>query len=163
MITLRPDEQEVRRYLIEEQAKRADPARPLRARITYKTLAEGVDPGRRYSWSAYPRYNGIGPLLGHISQFEVEHGRPMLSALVVRAQGLRPGDRFYPLARKLGRLDSTDPDAEKRFWEAEIAEVVHYWTGEAEVAPGEAADAQHQAVMRELAEIKKLLRKLVYS
>jgi hypothetical protein len=160
MITLRPDEQEVRRYLIEEQAKKADPSRPRRACITYKALTEGVDPGRRYSWSAWPRYNGIGPLLGHISQYEVEHGRPMLSALAVRTQNFRPGDGFYPLARKLGRLDSPDPDMEKQFWEAEVAKIVRYWTGGA--APGEAADAQHEAVMAKLASIERMVRKLLY-
>ena len=159
MITLRPDEQEVRHYLI-ERAKKADPSRPLSARITYKALTEAVDPGRRFSWSAWPRYNGIGPLLGHISEYEVEHGRPMLSALAVRTQGRRPGDRFYPLARKLGRLDSSDPDAERRFWEAEIAEVVRYWASTS--APGEAADAQFEAVMAKLTSIERMVRKLLY-
>lgn len=70
----------------------------------------------------------VGRVLGEIVEDEHERGRPMLSAVVVRS-GLdaTPGPGFYVLARHLGRLASTDFDAERRFWEEERERVYDTW------------------------------------
>ena len=44
----------------------------------------------------------IGTILGVLSRHEVEQGRPMLSSVVVNADGM-PGDGFFRLAAELGR------------------------------------------------------------
>lgn len=65
----------------------------------------------------------IGEILGEISMDEVEHGRPMLSAIAVGVKGL-PGDGFYKLARELAKL-TTQSDEE--FWAAEKKAVYETW------------------------------------
>src|SRR5690349_12660520 len=49
-------EERMRQHLI-EQARSADPGRPLRATITYGNLCAAIDPEQRY-WS-WPRFRGI--------------------------------------------------------------------------------------------------------
>jgi hypothetical protein len=166
MITLKPDEQQVRDYLI-ECARRGDPGSPQDACVTYGGLAQAVDPERRYPWSAWKRFNGIGPVLGHVSQYEAEHGRPLLSALAVRSDGRRPGDNFYPLARRLAReLGREGPgegaDAEHRFWRAEITAAVRYWSDAPAAGRPGLQDAQYDAIMAELSSVKKMLRQLLH-
>jgi hypothetical protein len=70
-----------------------------------------------------------GQMLGEISRREHECGRPMLSAVVVRAQGRRPGPGFFKLARQLGRIpeDATDEELES-FWRAEQEAVYAEWS-----------------------------------
>lgn len=68
----------------------------------------------------------IGHLLGEISEDEVSHGRPMLSVIVVSTTGT-PGPGFYELARALGKLDSTDKDKERSFWEHEKKALYETW------------------------------------
>ncbi|HEV2372446.1 MAG TPA: hypothetical protein VGS19_09760 [Streptosporangiaceae bacterium] len=149
MITLGPLEQEVRRYLI-ERATQADPEHPLDARITYGELCQAVDP-EEAQWRG-PRYRGIGETLGHISAYEVDHGQPMLSALVVRHQTRRVGDGFIPLARSLGR--KVPEGEEEAFWLREVQEVVRFW-GQPNPLPR--VIAMLDTVISEVAEIKRLL------
>jgi hypothetical protein len=66
-------------------------------------------------------------LLGEISEDECGAGRPMLSALVVSGRGV-PAVTFFSLARRLGRLATTDPADEMAFWMAEKARVYDAWT-----------------------------------
>lgn len=68
-----------------------------------------------------------GQVLGEISEDEVGHGRPMLSAIAVSKGTHRPGDGFFGLARQLCRLKSEDPAAERAFWEAEVKAVYETW------------------------------------
>ena len=74
--------------------------------------------------------NHMGKELGHytgeISTEEAEHGRPMLSALVVGVKGT-PGEGFFGKAKELGRLTSDDPAAQHAFWEAERKAVYETW------------------------------------
>ncbi|WP_448698909.1 hypothetical protein [Streptomyces avidinii] len=57
------------------------------------------------------------PALEQVSRYEVEHGRPMLSALVVSEGSPAPSPGFADLARHLG-LEAADDAArtEIRFW-----------------------------------------------
>src|SRR5690606_16340339 len=66
----------------------------------------------------------VGQVLDEISKDEVQHGRPMLSAVAVGVSG-RPGPGFAALARRLGRLaDNAD---ERVFWEQECRRVYDTW------------------------------------
>lgn len=69
----------------------------------------------------------IGVLLGAISLAEHEAGRPMLSAVVVYANGpLNPGPGFFECARSMVRkLPAGAP--EQPFFQQELAAVHHYW------------------------------------
>ena len=46
----------------------------------------------------------IGKILGIISTYEFQQGRPMLSAIVIHRDDNIPGGGFFELARELGRL-----------------------------------------------------------
>ncbi len=65
----------------------------------------------------------IGEILGEISEDEVAHGRPMLSAIAVGVSGL-PGDGFYNWAREIGRLTTQTND---QFWTEEKKAVYDTW------------------------------------
>lgn len=71
----------------------------------------------------------VGMMLGEISEDEVSHGRPMLSALAIKVSGT-PGKGFFGLARSLGRLTSEDKAEEKAFWEQEREAVYKAWARE---------------------------------
>jgi hypothetical protein len=68
----------------------------------------------------------LGEYIGTISEDEVSHGRPMLSAIVVNVQG-KPGEGFYWLARQLGKLKSEHPADEAEFFESEKKAVYKTW------------------------------------
>jgi hypothetical protein len=68
----------------------------------------------------------VGQILGEISQEEFEHGRPMLSVLVYNVRGLTGGG-FFDLARELGKLQATTPEAEAQFLEQERNAVYATW------------------------------------
>ncbi|TET67877.1 MAG: hypothetical protein E3J40_02425 [Dehalococcoidia bacterium] len=71
----------------------------------------------------------VGELLGEISKHEVEAGRPMLQAMVVRKErdGTYgdPGEGFYELARDLGVFHG---DNKYIFWVSELNAVHNYWS-----------------------------------
>jgi len=127
---LSPVEQRVRAFLI-STAKQADPDRLSGAKIEYQQLAKAIDPQEHY-W-AWPRFRGLGDVLGNVSVFEHEHDRPLLSALVVQAGTHQAGDGFYKglLRKRLGI--ELPPDQERAFWREEIRKVVTYWNA----APGD--------------------------
>ena len=66
----------------------------------------------------------IGQLLGEISSFEHEHGRPLLSAIVVSMQEYSPGKGFFGLARELGLFNHNNEDD---YWVEERDKVWDYW------------------------------------
>lgn len=72
---------------------------------------------------AAPRFTNLARLLEAVSRSEHEHGRPMLSILVVRQQDERPGEGFYGLARDLG----WSVDDEEQFFRNEHRRVTQYW------------------------------------
>jgi len=73
----------------------------------------------------------IGCLLGEISTCEHEHGRPLLSAVVVHKpdpqseESLGPGQGFFTLARELGLM--APDDDEDDFWQHELRRAYDHW------------------------------------
>src|SRR5437879_5508547 len=122
MLALTSFERAVRRSLI-DRTRNANGDRE-RTLMTYGQLGEFLRPVRRegdptLEWP----FGGFFEALGHVSMYEVEHGRPMLSAIVVNAETGSPGDGFEKLARHLGFdvVDGTE------FWEDEVEEVLDTW------------------------------------
>jgi hypothetical protein len=95
----------------------------LRAVLTYGEFCGAVDPGQQY-WR--PRhFAGVAKILSRIGRYEHAHGRPLLTALVVRAGSRRAGTGFAALARNLGF--EVAPGQEKSFWQTQLLEVIRYW------------------------------------
>ena len=67
----------------------------------------------------------IGDLLGEISRYEVLHGRPMLSAVVIHKENNRPGKGFFQLAQELGIYDGSD---DSKFFVEELKKVYQHWS-----------------------------------
>jgi hypothetical protein len=118
-------EERVRQFLI-KRAQDASPDRPFTALVTYGELCAAVDPEEAYF--AWPRFRGIGQVLARISTDEHQHGRPMLSALVVRKQTRQAGDGFAVLGRSLG--ERIQDGEERSFWRSQVEAVVTYWSGQ---------------------------------
>jgi hypothetical protein len=153
---LTPIEEQVRQYLI-EKAKKTDLLRPFQAKVIYGDLCKAIDP-EEHQW-AWPRFRGIGKVLGRISTFEHERGRPMLSALVVQAGSMQAGTGFAGLGRDLGF--QIQPGQERAFWRSQLDEVVRYWTNQELDAPAptptERALALLAMISEELQEVRRLL------
>ena len=66
----------------------------------------------------------IGRLLGEISTFEHQHGRPLLSAIVIHRDNNIPGHGFFVLARELNLYQGTD---DLLFFIGEFNRVRDYW------------------------------------
>jgi hypothetical protein len=150
-------EERVHQYLIEERAKKAEPDHPFQATITYMDLCQAIDPEQHY-WS-YPRFRGIGKVLGRISAFEHQQGHPLLSALVVHAGDYQAGPGFAGLARDLGY--QIQPGQERSFWRSHVEKVVRYWTGPGQgtitASPTEQAVALLATISEELQQVRRLL------
>jgi hypothetical protein len=82
----------VREYLIDLAAKRKT--------ITYQELSNACNLGLDMQASENDRTE-IGKILGAISIFEHEHGRPLISAIVITKGSHYEGDGFYKMAEKL--------------------------------------------------------------
>lgn len=93
-----------------------------RGTVTYKQLAPVVGLPTTGNYMG----NRLGSILGAISQNEVNQGRPMLSAVVVKANG-EVGDGFFTLAQQLDLLTSDDESAKQAFWEAEKRKIYEVW------------------------------------
>jgi hypothetical protein len=126
----------VRQYLI-KRAQQASPDRPFAALVTYGELCRAVDPEEAYF--KYPRFRGIGEVLRRISTTEHQHGRPMLSALVVRQQTRQAGDGFAVLGRDLG--ERIQDGQERSFWRSQVEAVISYWSGRDSGEDGEGGEA----------------------
>lgn len=96
-----------------------------RGLTAYQTIAEIMGLPLRGNYMG----KEVGHVLGEISQDELDHGRPMLSALAVGVSGL-PGSGFFSLARELGKLQERSKEAQRRFWEEEKAAVYKAWKRE---------------------------------
>jgi hypothetical protein len=66
----------------------------------------------------------IGDLIGAISKNELQHDRPILSAIVIGVNG-KPGIGFYKWAQKLGIFN--DGDDEETFWKNECKKIYGEW------------------------------------
>lgn len=68
-------------------------------------------------------------MLGDVSRNEHEHGRPLLSTVVVHKSGdMQPGPGFFELAKSLGH----EFDDIEKFWIQELKRVWKYWSGREE-------------------------------
>ncbi|UQW99257.1 hypothetical protein [Streptomyces sp. RerS4] len=101
MLSLTPIERDMHR-LLRSLAQAGDPGDPLSACISYTEFAQRVDPHGLDPYTSQNQMHGLYPKLGHISVYEHQHGRPLLSALVVAKATRRPGNGFVELASRLG-------------------------------------------------------------
>ena len=69
--------------------------------------------------------NETGWILGEISEWEHNEGRPLLSAVVIRKDIGMPGDGFFRLARQLGKFQG---QGEQDFWHNELRDVYNMWS-----------------------------------
>lgn len=67
--------------------------------------------------------NRIGEVVGELSEQEHAQGRPMISAVVVKAETRMPGKGFFTLARKLGFAVGD----ETAFHVRELSRVHEHW------------------------------------
>lgn len=70
----------------------------------------------------------LSKILGLISTFEHQQGRPMLSAVVVHAEYGIPGAGFFQLARELDVLKSKSRIQDPLFWHQELKSVHATWS-----------------------------------
>jgi hypothetical protein len=66
----------------------------------------------------------IGAILDAINQYEHRADRPMISAVVVHKDSLKPGRGFFVLAQSLNLFDGKDED---KFYINELRKVHDYW------------------------------------
>ncbi len=153
MISLTLRERRIRRILIGRAQAAADPSEAL---IFYKDLYWAVPPelptnsypGNGQAWS-----RELATRLYHISTYEHEHGRPLLTVFVVHQSDGRVGDGFIKMARGLGHK----VDDEQAFWAAGLAAVVDFWS---DADPTRTGDALLERVMGELQVVRSRLRAL---
>lgn len=69
----------------------------------------------------------IGEYLDQLARAEHEAGRPLLSAVVVGANGGMPGHGFFKLARSFGLMGPKD--VKKAFCWSELQRLYAYWAG----------------------------------
>lgn len=66
----------------------------------------------------------ISRLLDEISEYEHQHNRPLLSAIVIHVEDNIPGNGFFSMAERLGRFRGND---RLRFWLHELRAVYDHW------------------------------------
>jgi hypothetical protein len=124
---------------------------PQNSCIHYGELGKLVDPDGVWHYPrSRPPMHGFGDALGHVSRYEHEHGRPLLSALVTAVDTDKPGKGFAEFAESLG-IQVGDPDT---FWSEEVSRVVKFWSSSDDTL---LLDAAVDRVLRELAAIRQLL------
>lgn len=107
----------VRDYLI--QAARS------RNLVTYSRVNE--DCHLRLDFDLQTDRNEIGHILGEISTFEHQNGRPLLSAIVIHeSNDNEPGAGFYELSAQLYQRDVRVLRREL-FWALEVDKCFVYW------------------------------------
>jgi hypothetical protein len=155
MLSLTQFEHAVRSVLI-AKAQGGNHEDPMTACLTYSQLGDEVGPDHGSYPMVTPPFRGLGEALGHVSMYEVERGRPMLTALVVQQDSQRPGAGFAQLGRQLGFSVGDTPADEVAFWRLELAEVVRVWAGD---DPTAFLDGGIGVLLDELRTIKQLLRR----
>jgi hypothetical protein len=93
-----------------------------RGTVTYQELAHMV------GLPLVGNYMGrrIGNILGAVSQNEVQHQRPMLSALAATTNGI-PGGGFFTYAKDLELLKSDHPTDQGAFWKDQKRQCYETW------------------------------------
>jgi hypothetical protein len=111
------------RQFLKVRAIEAKLTDPKASTITYTELRDKMDPSAQ-TWTGH-RCTGIAESLDRINRYEHDHGRPMISALVVLAGEGHPGPGFAKCARSLDQI--VPADLEQTFWRIELAKVIRYW------------------------------------
>jgi hypothetical protein len=110
----------VRKYLIEIARDRSNPI------VTYQVLADECNLDLDMSMPHHR--TEIGGILGDISIYEHEHGRPLLSSIVVRSGDNYEGDGFYKLAEHLGYGNWRKLKREGVFEVTQMRDTIEFWT-----------------------------------
>lgn len=121
-----------------ELVMRAETASYDNLPITYGDLGSKIGLFPLSDWF----YLKIGWIVGACSEYEHQHGRPMISAMVINKETKQPGRGFWRLSGipphlrkevKYGYGDATpeklDEDRD-RFWIAELQRISRYWKGQ---------------------------------
>jgi hypothetical protein len=116
--------QKVRNYLIEVSRKKSNPI------VTYQKLSDDCKLGFNMQENPYDRKK-LGEILGEISIYEHNFGRPLLSALVLRSGDHYEGDGFYKLAEELGFGNWKKLKNEELFEIKQINSCIEFWQDEA--------------------------------
>jgi hypothetical protein len=91
--------------------------------VTYESVARITGLPQRGAVMA----NRVGRLVGEISEDEVIHGRPMLSAVVVEKNTGLPGKGFFKLAQDLKIFHGQSRSAKKTFLSKEKRKLYDLW------------------------------------
>jgi hypothetical protein len=164
-ISLTPAESRLRDYLI-ALAAGADPADPAANTMRYSDIADAVDQDGSLAWNR-PHANRLITALWHVNQYEVQRGRPMVGAFsVTRTRSSIKG--FANAGRDLDQLDGSDDADNEPFWREQLKRSAEYWAarwnaGAADAAQPGLSDTQYDAIMAELATLKRMVRALAHS
>jgi len=113
----------IRTYLIELSRQRANQT------VTYQKLSDDCSLGLNMLENPSDRTT-LGKLLGEISTYEFNNGRPLLSALVLRSGDNYEGDGFYKLAEDLGFGNWKRLKKEGIFEIQEIKKCIDFWVND---------------------------------
>ncbi len=67
----------------------------------------------------------VGQMLGEISEWEHNQGRPMLSGVVIRKDKEIPGEGFFTLAKQLKIFKGRNKQS---LWQKELKDVYNAWS-----------------------------------
>lgn len=152
---LTPAERVLRRILKDIAARESKPDRATAPTITYWQLGVLADLDWQEMGITYPMnvppFRGLGAALGKVSRYEVEHGRPMLSVLVVREDTGQPGSGLLDLAKNLGYKWTND----EQWVREEQDRVIEFWT---DPDPARIVDAAVDRVAELVRAIRRELR-----
>ena len=110
---------EVRTFLIDLARNRTNQT------ITYQKLSDKLNLDLDMQEPHHRKM--IGEILGEISEFEFENGRPLLSSLVIRLGDLDSGNGFFKLAEDLG-FGGWKFLKDNYFQEERITETINFWS-----------------------------------
>lgn len=103
----------------------------------------------------------IGEMLGDISSFEHQYGRPMLSAVVIHKGGSEPGQGFFKCAADLGLFNGQTADQRLAFFARELGRLYDYWgKAHVEIERIRCGDCLHHPAAAERDEQKEAARQL---
>lgn len=113
-LVLTPEQENVRKILIEIAQKKGK----ISCSEICRRAKLKLDMSKPYDWGI------LGNMLGHISHFENQYGRPMLSAIVAGRNQITPSVGFLMTAKELGR----DIKNKDECWFEEMNRVHDYWS-----------------------------------
>lgn len=138
---------------LRNRARAASPNDADRSCISYNELGHQVDPDGLWKGQPMtrPPFRGLNIALGHISRYEHEHGRPLLSSLVVNQDSGEPGSGF---AAEFGQLRGGNVVDHTAFWREELTRTIDFWLARDDML---IFDEAVERLLAELAAIRKLI------